>query len=87
MSKFYFFFPTVFHVYLHSSIFCMYTGFERTGIDGETYELRTMFCACVTNKDKNVSDRFPIRNGLKQGDALSPMLFNFALDKPLGGFR
>jgi len=27
---------------------------------------------------KNVSDKFPIRNGLKQGDALSPMLFNFA---------
>ena len=27
---------------------------------------------------KNVSDRFPIRNGLKQGDALSPLLFNFA---------
>jgi len=29
---------------------------------------------------KNVSDRFPIRNGLKQGDALSPMLLNFALE-------
>ena len=29
---------------------------------------------------KNVSDRFPIRNGLKQGDILSPMLFNFALE-------
>jgi len=28
---------------------------------------------------KNVSERFPNRNGLKQGDALSPMLFNFAL--------
>ena len=29
---------------------------------------------------KNVSDRFPIRNGLQKGDALSPMLFNFALE-------
>ena len=27
-----------------------------------------------------MSDRFPIRNGLKQGDALTPMLFNFALE-------
>jgi len=27
-----------------------------------------------------MSDRFPIRNGLKQEDALSPMLFNFALE-------
>ena len=29
---------------------------------------------------KNSFDRFPIRNGLKQGDALSPLLFNFALE-------
>ena len=29
---------------------------------------------------KNLSDRFPIRNGLKQGDALSPLLFNFAME-------
>jgi hypothetical protein len=27
-----------------------------------------------------LSDSFPIQNGLKQGDALSPLLFNFALD-------
>ena len=29
---------------------------------------------------KNVYGRFPIRNVLKQGDALSPMLFNFDLE-------
>jgi len=28
---------------------------------------------------KHLSDVFPILNGLKQGDALSPSLFNFAL--------
>jgi hypothetical protein len=29
---------------------------------------------------KHLSDSFPILNGLKQGDALSPLLFNFALE-------
>jgi hypothetical protein len=28
----------------------------------------------------NLSETFPIRNGLKQGDALTPLLFNFALE-------
>ena len=28
---------------------------------------------------KSLSEMFPIRNVLKQGDALSPLLFNFAL--------
>jgi len=27
---------------------------------------------------KNLSDIIPIRNGLKQGDVLSPVFFNFA---------
>ena len=29
---------------------------------------------------KNLSDIFPIRNGLKKGDALLSLLFNFALE-------
>src|SRR5215469_7821503 len=29
---------------------------------------------------KNLSDMLPIRNGLKKGDALSPLLFNFDLE-------
>jgi hypothetical protein len=29
---------------------------------------------------KHSFDRFPIQNGLKQGDALLPLLFNFVLE-------
>jgi len=28
--------------------------------------------------DKNLSDAFPIQNGLKEGDILLPLLFDFA---------
>jgi hypothetical protein len=35
---------------------------------------------------KHLSDNFPIQNCLKQGDALSPPLFNFALSPPLFNF-
>ena len=33
---------------------------------------------------KNLSDRFPVRDGLKQADGLSPSLFNFALEYAIG---
>jgi hypothetical protein len=36
---------------------------------------------------KNLSDNFPIQNGLKQGDTLLPLLFNFACSMPLGRSR
>ena len=31
-----------------------------------------------------MSDRFPIKNGAKQGDALSPFLFSLALEYAIG---
>ena len=34
-----------------------------------------------------MSDRFPITNGLKQGDAQSPLLFNFALEYAIRRFQ
>jgi hypothetical protein len=44
--------------------------------------------------DKNLSEMLPIRNGLKQRDALSPLLFSFALEYAIrrvqviqGGFK
>jgi hypothetical protein len=37
----------------------------------------------IVRASKHLSDMFPFRNGLKQGDALSPLLFNFALDNAI----
>jgi sorting nexin-29 len=34
-------------------------------------------------RGKLLSHKFPIQNGLKQGDALSPLLYNFALEYPI----
>jgi sorting nexin-29 len=36
---------------------------------------------------KLLSDKFPIQNGLKQGDALSPLFFNFALEHAIRKFK
>jgi hypothetical protein len=36
---------------------------------------------------KNLFDQFPIQNSLKQGDTLSPLLFNFALEYAIRGVQ
>ena len=36
---------------------------------------------------KDLSDMFPIRNGLKQGDGLWPLLFNFVLEYAITGVQ
>jgi hypothetical protein len=36
---------------------------------------------------KHFSDNFPIQNGLKQGDALSPLPINFALEYAIRKFQ
>jgi len=30
-----------------------------------------------------MSNKFPVKNGLKQGEALLPLLFNFAVQYPI----
>jgi hypothetical protein len=35
---------------------------------------------CIVRVGKHLSDTFPVKNGLKQGDALSPLLVNLALE-------
>jgi hypothetical protein len=48
---------------------------------------------CLTGKysrvrvGKNLSDRISVRNGLKRGDAISLLLFNFALEYGIGKFQ
>jgi len=42
--------------------------------------------SCV-HEGKHMSDMFYIKNGLKQGDALLTLLFNFALEYGIRGFR
>ena len=60
----------------------MYNIFIEFGVPKKLVRLIKM---CLTETysrvqvGKNVSDMFPNRNGLKQGDTLSPLLFNFAL--------
>jgi hypothetical protein len=36
---------------------------------------------------KHLSDMFPVKKSLKQGDALSPLFFNFALEYAIRKFQ
>jgi hypothetical protein len=36
---------------------------------------------------KHLCDIFPVKNGLKKGDTLSPLLFNFALEYAISKFQ
>ena len=53
---------------------------------GITMKLVRLIKMCLTETysrvrvGKKLSDMFPIRNGLEQGDALSPLLFNFLFE-------
>ena len=53
---------------------------------GIPMNLARLIKMCLTEKyswvraGKNLTDMFPMRNGLKQGDALTPLLFNFAIE-------
>ena len=53
-------------------------GIIKTCLDGNQSKVR---------KGNYLSYSFPIENGLKQGDALSPLLFNFALEYALGRYK
>jgi hypothetical protein len=35
---------------------------------------------CIGEIGEHFSDNFPIQNGVKQGDSVSPLHFNFALE-------
>jgi len=65
----------------------LYSTLIETGIPMKLVRLIKM-CLNETNSriwvGKHLSDMFPVMNALKQGDALMPLLFNFALEYAVG---
>jgi hypothetical protein len=49
--------------------------------------IKTCLNEARSNITKVLSGAFSIQNGLKQGDALSPLLFNFSLEYAIRKFR
>jgi hypothetical protein len=68
----------------------LYNIVIEVGVPAKIVRLITM---CLTETyntvrvDKNLSDTFPIRNGLKQGEALLSLFFNFTLDNAIRRVR
>jgi sorting nexin-29 len=68
----------------------LYNNLIETGV---SMKLVRLINRCLDNMysevrlGKNLSDSFPMQNGLKQGDALSPLAFNFALEYAIRKFQ
>jgi hypothetical protein len=50
-------------------------------------ELVRLIRMCLKTIAQSLSDIFPIKNGLKLGDVLSSLLFNFSLEYAIKGVR
>ena len=57
---------------------CWHYGYERRSPHNSVRSI--LFLQKTFQVGKHLSDMFPIKKGLKQGDALSLLLFNFALE-------
>jgi sorting nexin-29 len=64
----------------------LYKILLQIGIPMNLFRLIKMFLNETSSKvhiSKHLSDGVPIQNGIKRGDALSPLLFNFALENAI----
>ena len=75
---------------VRTEVFYTYNSCCEFGIPMKLVRLRKMCLNGTYSRDrvgKHLSDMFPIKNGLKQGDALSQLLFNFASEYAVRRFQ